>query len=85
MVEQNKELFNTFKRVHDNFTQDENKWKNEYNEVGGKVVEVIRIWEGKLCAKTEGGSYTKFSPALSEKFWAEVRKHYSHIDLVGVK
>ena len=85
MVEQNKKLFDSFRVIHDNFVKDEKKWKNDFNTVGEEVVSLIREWENKLCSKTEGGCYTKFSTNLSEKFWVEVRRNFSHIDLVGVK
>lgn len=84
MVEAHPDLFAEFKTVHDNYVQDKATWKAEFNTQGEKVVEIIHEWEQRLCNKSEGGKYGKFSANLADKFWQEVRVEYPKIDFVGV-
>jgi hypothetical protein len=85
MIKNNKDVFDAFKTVHDDYMQDEDKWKNQFNEIGKKVVDIIRDYEVRLCAHSEGGQYGKYANKLADKFWDEVRKEYPRIDFVGVK
>lgn len=83
MLEQNQELFSSFKTIHDHYGQDPKTWQEKFNDEGYKVHEKIRRYENLLCGKSESGKYGKFSTNLSEKFWAEVRIHFPHIDKIG--
>jgi hypothetical protein len=85
MVEQNQELFTQFREIHDGYIQDRKTWSKQFHEVGGRVIAIMRDQEQKLCASMERGKHSMFSQKLSEKFWSEIRKNYSHIELVGVK
>lgn len=85
MLEQNKQIFDQFKEIHDGYTADPSTWKGMFNDVGGQVVDIIRDTERKLCATMGKGQYSKFTQNLSDKFWNEVRKVYPKIDFVGVK
>jgi len=85
MLEENKELFDQFKRIHDKYLQDDVKYQDEFNEIGKDVVEVIRKYELMLCSKSEGGQYCKYASTLADKFWTEVRRVYPRIDFVGAQ
>ena len=85
MLEEKKELFDNFKQVHDAFILAPDANKARFNELGSEVLDVIRHYERVLCGKTESGQYGKFSSALAQKFWDEIRKLYRKIDFVGVK
>lgn len=85
MVDQNLDLFGQFQDIHDNYALNPQLWQAQYNEMGGKVVAVIREWEKRLCQHSEGGLYGKFSAVLADKFWTLVRRDYPKIDFVGVK
>lgn len=85
MTEENRELFDTFKSVHDAFVLAPDANKERFNAIGGEVLDVIREYERILCGKTESGQYGKFSSNLSQKFWDEIRKVYRKIDFVGIK
>lgn len=85
MLEQNKELFDTFQHVHDAYVLNPDANKAKFNEVGREVTDVIREAERKLCAQMGKGQFSKFTQNLSEKFWNEVRKVYPKIDFVGVQ
>lgn len=85
MIANNKELFDSFKEVHDRYIENEDEWKSMFNEVGKTVVSVIRDYELRLCSRSEGGMYSKYANNLADKFWDEIRKAYPRIDFVGVK
>jgi len=85
MINNNKELFDKFQMVHDRYALDEEKWQEEYNKEGGKILDVIREYENKLCSQSEKGGYSHFTPKLSEKFRAEIKKHFSMIEHIGIK
>lgn len=84
MITQNKELFDSFKTIHDNYVINSDAWTEKFNTVGKEIVEIIRNWERKLCSHSERGQYGIFSSKLSDKFWDEIRKVYPKIDYVGV-
>jgi hypothetical protein len=85
MFEENKELFDNFKQVHDAFVVAPDANKDRFNSLGSEVLDVIRHYERVLCGKTESGQFGKFSSNLSQKFWDEIRKVYRKIDFVGIK
>lgn len=74
MVEENQYLFDDFKKLS---PEDE-----KFNEVGNKVLRVVRRYEDELCSKSEGGRYGKFSEGLSEKFQAEVHTYLPSLHAV---
>lgn len=84
MLKEEKQTFDEFAGLHFKYSQDQDKFQEEFNKNGAKVMEIIRIWENKLCSQTEKAGYGNYSTNLSEKFWAEVRKTYPLIDYVGV-
>lgn len=85
MVDQESELFSKFKVIHDGYVEDRKTYSKDFHEVGKQVIEVIHTWEQKLCCGMERGKNAVYSDKLADKFWAEVKTLYSHIDLVGVK
>lgn len=85
MLENHKELFDNFKKIHGDYAKDAKKWQKEFNEEGEKVLAIIRRYENLLCAHSESGKYGKFSTNLADKFWEAVRKYLPKIDFVGLK
>lgn len=84
MLDENTSLFDKFRHVHENVKTDPENYKAEFNQIGGEVIDVIRVYERRLCGKTESGQYGKFSANLSQKFWDEIRKVFPKIDFVGI-
>lgn len=85
MLSANHDLFEDFKKVHDQFSADRLAHQEEFNRKGEIIIEIVRDWEKRLCSRMEGGKNGVYSTNLSEKFQAEVRKVFPKIDLVGVK
>ena len=84
MGAQNQKLFDSFATAHAAFVLDQTKHAQPFHTIGRDVLDMIRFWERKLCAGMERGTNSQYSSKLAEKFWGEVRTHFSHIDLVGV-
>lgn len=85
MVKKNKEVFDSFKIIHDQFVVNPKKWRNQFNEEGEKIQAIIRKYENTLCRHSESGGFGKFSGGLAEKFWEEIRKVFPKIDEVGIQ
>lgn len=85
MLRENKELFDKFKILHDNYSLNPDHFQETYNVEGEKVLEVIREYENRLCANTERGMYNKYSASLAEKFQNEVRLVFPMIDHIGLR
>lgn len=85
MLTQNKELFESFKKVHYSYAQDSKTWRPQFNEEGNKVMIIIRRYESRLCGKSEGSGFGKFTGSLAEKFRIEIRKDFPLIDEVGLR
>lgn len=84
MLEENKDLFDSFAKLHLDYSLNPDTLQKRFNEEGGKILEVVREYENRLCANTERGIYSKFSGGLAEKFQKEVRKHFPLIDHIGL-
>ena len=85
MLAANRELFASFKEIHDKYAEGPKAWQEKFNEAGRDAVVMIQRWENNLCAKSESGKYGKFSNILADKFWAEVRAIFPKIDYVGME
>lgn len=84
MLEQNKDLFDEFKNIHDRYGMEQDKLQNEFNEIGKKVQIIIKQWEDKLCGHSEGSGYASFTGGLAQKFQDEIRKAFPMIDNIGI-
>ena len=84
MISDNKEFFNKFRKLHDEYALNSDGLQEKFNSEGAKAMELVREYENRLCANTERGVYNKFSSGLAEKFQKEVRKNFPMIDHVGL-
>ena len=85
MLEENKELFDEFKPIHEAYVINPAVNQAKYNAIGKDVVDVIRDYERKLCAKMGAGQYSKFSMNLSEKFMEEIQKIQTPIQYFSMR
>jgi len=85
MFADNKELFLHFKIIHDDYAKNRSKYQADFDREGKLVMDILKEWESRLCGHMEKGANATFSSKLADKFWAEVKKYYPYIDLVGVK
>ena len=84
MVDNNKELFEKFRNIHDAYALDPDNLQDEFNATGAKVLEAMQEWENKLCMQSEKGGYSQFTSGLAEKFKNVIRKDYPEIDNIGL-
>lgn len=84
MLDSNKELFDKFARLHADYGMDNDKYQEEFNQEGEKVLKVIHEWENRLCAHSEKAGYANYTGGLAEKFQAEVKSHFALIDHIGI-
>jgi len=85
MLEDHKELFENFKDIHDHFVMEPEKYKKVFNQYGKEILEIVQDYENRLCAKSEGGGYGRFSTNLSDKFRLEVQKYIPKLNSIGVE
>ncbi|MCX6813708.1 MAG: hypothetical protein NT078_00540 [Candidatus Azambacteria bacterium] len=85
MLAENQDLFSAFKKVHDQYAEDEEKWRKQFNEEGIRIMAVIKKYENRLCSRSENSGYGKFSSTLTDKFWGEVKTYLPLIDFVGTE
>jgi len=84
MLEENKKIFDDFKALHANYGMDEEKYQNEFNIEGEKILKIFHEWENKLCSQSEKAGYANYTGNLAEKFQAELRAAFPLIDHVGI-
>lgn len=84
MVTENKEIFDNFAKVHMNYGMDEDKYQEEFNHEGEKIMAIIHEWEDRLCKTSEKAGYSSYTGGLAEKFQQEVRSHFPLIDHIGI-
>lgn len=84
MLKQNQSLFDEFKKVHDLYSNEPKVYQEKFNELGYEVQDIIRRYENRLCSKSEGTGYGKFSTNLAEKFQKEVKAYFPKIDSIGL-
>ena len=83
MLQQNKELFDSFREIHDKYTAEPDKYHDSFNEVGRDIQDVVRRYENRLCSGTENGGFGKFSTKLSEKFQSLIVKTFPKYNHIG--
>jgi hypothetical protein len=84
MLAENKETFDQFTPLHANYGINEDKYQDEFNREGEKILKIVNEWENKLCSRSEKAGYANYTGNLAEKFQAELRKNFPLIDHVGI-
>jgi len=85
MYQNHKNDFDEFKPIHNKYSLSPDEHQGEFNEKGKKIQNIIRMWEDKLCGRSEGTGYGSFTSNLAEKFREEIKKEFPHIDSIGIK
>jgi len=84
MLEENKNIFDSFTDLHQRYTLDEEKYQNEFTKEGERIQNIAHEWENKLCSQSEKAGFGNYTSNLSEKFQAELRLKFPLIDHVGI-
>jgi len=75
----------SFKVLHDKYASDPDRFQDEYNQEGEKILEIINKYERMLTSHTENSGYGKYAGNLSDKFRAAVKLIYPKLDFIGLK
>ncbi len=84
MVTKYEKEFDEFQILHDKYEQDPKKWQAEFNLEGGKIMDIVREYEDKLCGKMENTKNSTYSANLAEKFRGEIKRYLPKLDMIGV-
>jgi len=85
LISEHQEEFSEFKKIHDLFAENRMKYQDDYNRQGSDIVDLINLYEKRLCSKMEGSKNSVYSANIAEKYREEIKKDYPLIDLVGVR
>ena len=85
MVSKYEKEFDAFQELHDNYEKDPKKWQDEFNAEGGKIMEIIRAYENRLCGHMENTNNATYSANLAEKFRNEIKRYLPKLDMIGVR
>ncbi len=84
MVTKYEKEFDEFQILHDKYEQDPKKWQSEFNSEGGKIMDIVREYEDRLCGKMENTKNSTYSANLAEKFRGEIKRYLPKLDMIGV-
>lgn len=85
MVEKYEKEFDHFQEIHDKYEKDPQKWQEDFNKEGEKIMEIIRLYENRLCGHMENTQNATYSAGLAEKFRNEIKRYLPKLDMIGVK
>lgn len=85
MLRQNESVLSDFKILHDKYEKDPDKYQDEFNQEGAKILELIDRYERMLTSHTENSGYGKYSANLSDKFRSAVKTIFPKLDFIGVE
>ena len=84
MVSENKEIFEQFTKTHFEYSIDQDKNQETFNQIGEKILDIIHEWEDRLCKHSENAGFGSYTSNLAEKFQSEIKSHFPLIDHVGI-
>ena len=85
MLQNNKELFENFKDIHDHYVMEPAKYQKTFNDYGKEILEVVQEYENRLCSKSEGAGFGAYSTKLADKFREEVKRYIPKINSIGLE
>lgn len=85
MVTKYEKEFDAFQELHDKYEENPQKWQDEFNIEGAKIMEIIRGYENRLCGHMENTANATYSANLAEKFRNEIKRYLPKLDMIGVK
>lgn len=87
MWNEHADIMKEFQDIHDLYRSNQRdvKAKEKFDEIGKRARTIMEEWDSRLCQQMERGHNSVFSAKVSEKFWAEVKKDFPFVDLVGVE
>jgi len=84
MVSKYEKEFDDFQVLHDKYEKNPQKWQVVFNREGGKIMEIVYVFENRLCGHMENTNNATYSVGLSEKFRSEIKRYLPKLDMIGV-
>lgn len=84
MVTKFEKEFDSFQELHDKYEREPKKFQDEFNTEGGKIMEIVREYEDRLCGHMENTKNATYSANLAEKFRGEIKRYLPKLDMIGV-
>lgn len=84
MVKKYEKEFDSFQELHESYEKDPRKWQKEFNTEGEKIMEIVRVYEDRLCGHMENTQKAAYSASLAEKFRNEIKRYLPKLDMIGV-
>jgi hypothetical protein len=84
MVSKYEKEFDTFQELHDKYEKEPKKYQAEFNSEGAKIMEIVRVYEDRLCGHMENTKNATYSANLAEKFKGEIKRYLPKLDMIGV-
>lgn len=84
MVTKYEKEFDAFQELHDKYEKEPKRWQKDFNSEGGKIMEIVRAYENKLCGHMENTKNATYSAGLAEKFRGEIKRYLPKLDMIGV-
>lgn len=85
MLDENRQIFDEFGELHLKYMQDTKKYQDEFNSKGQEILDIIRIYENRLCGTSESGGYARYSTKLADKFHEIIKINFPRIDSIGLQ
>ncbi len=84
MVMENKQLFDKFTKAHFEYSLDQNQNQENFNVIGGEILDIVHEYEDRLCKQSENAGFGSYTSGLAEKFQTEIKSHFPLIDHIGI-
>lgn len=84
MVSKYEKEFDAFQELHDKYEEAPFEWQEEFNREGEKIMEIVRVYENRLCGHMENTQNATYSASLAEKFRNEIKRYLPKLDMIGV-
>ncbi len=84
MIDENPEIIKEFTTIHNNFKKDPNKYREKFNEVGERFLELVNKYETILCGNSVHAGYSNLTGPLADTFRRNIRVMFSEFDEIGM-
>ena len=85
MFQANQEKMMRFMVINQDYANNKEKHKKEFDTLGKEIQEIISAWQEKLCHTMEKGKYGTYSTKIADKFIEEAVKYFPYYHEIGIK
>ncbi len=85
MFERNREKMMKFMLLNQDYGRDKKGLKEQFDQEGKEIQEIVEEWMGRLCKQMEKGKNGSYSGKLADKFLQEVVKYFPYYHEIGIR